>query len=199
LAAAAAAAVGAAVALAAVAVAATAAEAGGSISSISSSSGSSICSGSGRQQQRQQQQWELRWHCLRQQRQQRQRQRQQQRQQRWLPNGWGSRARPGWGRRCAQALPLWLGLCPCGLVFASMPIAMMWGGSGGAGGAGSSMGAKSTMIKGEDIQQSNGHIGQWQQKQIMQTKYGYGRWSMQMILVVGNAIATTGESWKQRK
>ncbi len=34
------------------------------------------------------------------------------------PNGRGSWARPGWGRRCAQALPLRLALHPCGLGFA---------------------------------------------------------------------------------
>jgi hypothetical protein len=137
LAAAAAAAVEAVVALAAVAVAAAAAEAGGSIGSIcsiGSSGGSSGCSGSGRWQQRQQQQWELRW----------------QRQQRRLPNGQGRQAWPGWGRRCASALPSRLGLCPHSSVFASLPIARMWG-TGGSGG----IGTKSTMIKGEDIQQSN--------------------------------------------
>jgi hypothetical protein len=45
----------------------------------------------------------------------------------------------------------------------------MWDGSGG-----SSMGTKSTMINAEEIQQSNSCIGQWQQKQIMQNKNGYG-------------------------
>jgi hypothetical protein len=34
------------------------------------------------------------------------------------PNGQGSRARPGRGRRCAQALPLWLALQACGSGFA---------------------------------------------------------------------------------
>ncbi len=37
----------------------------------------------------------------------------------WVyPNGWGSRVRPGWERRCAWALPLPLGLCPCRSDFA---------------------------------------------------------------------------------
>ncbi len=34
------------------------------------------------------------------------------------PNGQGSRARPGWGRMCAQALPLWLALHACGSGYA---------------------------------------------------------------------------------
>jgi hypothetical protein len=60
----------------------------------------------------------------------------------------------------AWALPLWLGLHR-GLVFALLPIATMWGGGGGG------MGKKSTTIKGEDIQQSNG----MSTKEIMPNKF----------------------------
>jgi hypothetical protein len=34
------------------------------------------------------------------------------------PNRWGYRALPGPGRRCAQASPSWLALCPCSLRYA---------------------------------------------------------------------------------
>ena len=54
------------------------------------------------------------------------------------------------------------------------------------------------MIKGEDKQQSNGCVGKWQREQKMKNKNGYGSWSMWTILVVGDAIVTTRESWKQR-
>jgi hypothetical protein len=148
--------------MAAMAVAAAVAEASSSIGSISSSGGSSIHSGSGRLQQQgqrrrqqwRQQQWKLRWHHLR----------QEWRQRRQLPNG---RALPGQGRRCAWDLPSQLGLCR-GLVFASLPIVTMWGG----GNSGGRVGAKSTIIKGEVIQQLNGHVGQWQRK----TNYAKQKW-----------------------
>ncbi len=45
------------------------------------------------------------------------------------------------------------------------------------------VGVRSTIpVAVEDIQQSNGHVGQWQWKQIMQNKNGYGRWSMWTIM-----------------
>jgi hypothetical protein len=67
---------------------------------------------------------------------------------------------------------------------------MMWGGGGDT---------KPTMIKGRVFNNQMVTFVDGSKSKLCQTKNGYGHWSMWMIWAVGDAIATAGGLWKQRK